>query len=194
MGTSRLDCVLLSFQRFARATVVRIPKRQNTRTRPIEYVVSGQWPNAELEPSVPAEYAQAFARNVLTTTAGQSLRQIAHSADLDPMTVRGLLRGDRFPDTVSVSKLEAAYRALLWPRDSERRRILREVLGEEPEIARVIESEQPLDSYLAMARLWENHFGYPLPSALDAPGIMAGVRGDYDDRETPTDVATTQSQ
>jgi len=104
-----------------------MPKRQNTRPRPVDYVVNGEWPCAELEPFAPALFAQSFALRLRDTMGGRSLRETARSCDLDPMTVRAFLRGERFPDSVSITKLEVAYNRLLWPTDSERRRVIREL-------------------------------------------------------------------
>jgi hypothetical protein len=93
--------------------------------------------------------------------SGQSLREAARSADLDPMTVRAVLRGDRFPDSVSITKLELAYRRLLWPADSERRRVIREIAGDDPELVRERTERQLLDALDTLAASWEAFTGTP---------------------------------
>lgn len=116
-------------QRYACGYPQLMPKRQNTKQRPIDYVVNGGWPHAELEPFAPALFAQSFARNLHAAMGGRSLRETARSCDLDPMTVRAILRGERFPDSVSITKMELAFKRLLWPGDSERRRVMREMVS-----------------------------------------------------------------
>lgn len=102
-----------------------MPKRRNTKQRPIDYVASGEWPHAVLEPSLAAAYAQEFARNLRRVTQDMTLRQAAQVAGLDPMTIRALVNGYTWADTVSVAKLEFGFDQLLWPRDGTRRALLR---------------------------------------------------------------------
>lgn len=102
-----------------------MPRRRNIKQRPIDYVVSGDWPHAVLEPSVAAAYAQELARNLRRVTEGLTLRQAAQLAGLDPMTIRALLNGYTWADTVSVAKLEHGFDQLLWPSDRSRRALLR---------------------------------------------------------------------
>lgn len=141
-----------------------IPKRQNTKPRPLDYVVRGEWPNAELHTFAPALFAQSFARRLEEAMGGQSLREAARRCDLDPMTVRALLRGERFPDSVSITKLELAYRKLLWPADSERRRVLREIAGDDPDITQDRTERQLFEALDALASSWEAHTGTPFAS------------------------------
>lgn len=89
--------------------------------RPVDYVLSGNWPNAELGESLPAEFAQIFARNLSLMTAGNSLRDIGRRAQLSPQTIQFLQLGETWPDMVSVVKLEIVFRTILWPSDRERR-------------------------------------------------------------------------
>ena len=95
------------------------------RQRPIDYIASGDWPNAMLEPSLAAAYAQELARNLRRVTEGMTLRQVAQLVGLDPMTIRALINGYRWADTVSVAKLELGLDQLLWPGDDARRALLR---------------------------------------------------------------------
>jgi hypothetical protein len=102
-----------------------VPRRRDTKQRPIDYVASGDWPHAVLEPSLAAAYAQELARNLRQVTEGMTLREAAHLAGLDPMTIRALLNGYTWADTVSVAKLELGFDQLLWPGDDSRRALLR---------------------------------------------------------------------
>ncbi len=104
-----------------------VPKRSNVRRRPVDYILRGAWPLAELEPSVPANYAQIFARNLSIAIGEFSLREIGRRAGLSGQTIQKLEDGESWPDTVSVAKLEYAFKSLLWPSDQERQLIFREV-------------------------------------------------------------------
>lgn len=147
-----------------------MPRRQNTRRRPLDYLVDGTWPDARLDSSIAAEYAQVFAKRLREAAGDQSLREIGRRSDLDPMTIRALLRGESWPDMVSVAKLEGAYRVLLWPRDAERRRILRDVLGEDPETQREVEDRQLVDAAEAVNAAWAARFGTSYPNRLPDDG------------------------
>jgi hypothetical protein len=102
-----------------------VPRRRDVRQRPIDYIACGDWPNATLEPSLAAAYAQELARNLHRATEGMTLRQAAQLAGLDPMTIRALINGYSWADTVSVAKLELGFHQLLWPGDGARRALLR---------------------------------------------------------------------
>jgi len=161
-----------------------VPKRQNIRRRPNQYTVDGEWPHAHLEPSVPAEYAQGFARNLAEATAGLSLRKIARTADLDPMTIRAILRGESWPDMASVGKLEAAYRRLLWPADSTRRKIMSDALGDDPQTVRG-RLETALDEAVDMLEAaWEAHYGTPM---TDKPRSRAAPSPGEESDDSPPD-------
>lgn len=129
--------------------------------RPIDYVIRGEWPYAVLQPFAPALFAQAFAQRLQTAMGGQSLREAARRCDLNPMTVRAFLKGERFPDTVSITKLELGYRTLLWPADSERRRVIREIAGDDPQITRERTERQLFEALDALAATWETVTGTP---------------------------------
>lgn len=62
--------------------------------------------------------AQNLARALAAAAeaADLSIRQLARDADLQHTTVLGLLSGTRWPDFVTVVKLEDALRVDLWPR------------------------------------------------------------------------------
>ena len=151
-----------------------IPKRQNTKPRPLDYVVSGEWPHAELQVFAPALFAQSFAQRLEVAMDGQSLREAARMCDLDPMTVRALLRGERFPDSVSITKLELAYRRLLWPADSDRRRVIREIAGDDPEVERERTERQLFVALDALAASWEDFTGTPFATDPAVDQHLAG--------------------
>lgn len=104
-----------------------MPRRQNVLRRPIDYIESGAWPSAAVEPFLPALLAQAFARNLIAATAGRSTREVARRAELNHVTIANLRGGEAWPDTVTVAKLEASLGILLWPKDIERLWLIRRV-------------------------------------------------------------------
>ena len=62
-----------------------------------------------------------FARRLAVAVEGRSLRQVAAAAGLRHPTVAALLRGESWPDVVSVVRLEDALEADLWPSRTDRR-------------------------------------------------------------------------
>ena len=132
--------------------------RQNVKRRPKDYVISGVWPDAQLEAFAPAEYAESFARRLASVVEGLSMREVGRRANLDSQTISALLKGTSWPDTVSVAKLEAAFDRLLWPSDFERRQILRAVVGESPEYRRDRRRVELQTASSAIEAGWEAFF------------------------------------
>lgn len=86
---------------------------------PRSFVASGEWPRAELSAEAPmvAHYAQEVA---LRVAEALELRQISQAAlsklsHVPAMTISRVLRGTNYPDLVTLSLLEAALRADLYP-------------------------------------------------------------------------------
>lgn len=90
---------------------------------------SGEWPEAELEPFASAIYTQTFVCHLLEAMNGAGLRETARAADLSPMTILRIIRGETFPDSVTITKLEVCYQRVLWPSDETRLRVMRELRG-----------------------------------------------------------------
>lgn len=132
-----------------------MPPRQNVRTKPLEYLRGGTWPDAELEPYPPAVFAQVFSRNLRAVVGSLSLREVGRRAELNARTVQLLLTGQSWPDMVSVSKLEAAFGQLLWPRDSERLLTIRALRGDDPVTPREVEFRRLMDAADALETAWE---------------------------------------
>lgn len=84
---------------------------------PRSFVVSGVWPDGQVEDVVPARYAAEVVRRLRDTVGVRSLREVAAAADLDHTTVWAVLRGDRWPDLVTISKLEVVLEVRLWPEE-----------------------------------------------------------------------------
>jgi lambda repressor-like predicted transcriptional regulator len=88
---------------------------------PASYVVAGVWPNSRLSGPRIVSYAQQFAARLESAIAGRSLRDVARAAGLSHTTLLAVLAGDRWPDMVTIAKLEDALGADLWPGQDIRR-------------------------------------------------------------------------
>lgn len=67
-------------------------------------------------------YAQLFARRLLRAVGDRSLREVARAAGLSHSTLLAVMKGDRWPDMVTIAKLEQALDTDLWPGQEVRRR------------------------------------------------------------------------
>ncbi len=61
-------------------------------------------------------YAQRFAASLAGAVRGQSLRQVAREADISHSTLLAVMAGARWPDMITVAKLEESLDLDLWPR------------------------------------------------------------------------------
>lgn len=93
-----------------------MPSRRGLTGAPRDQLVAGRWPDGTV--TGPAAVAQQLARRLAAELDRQrrSVRQLARDADLQHSTVLALLSGQRWPDFVTVVKLEDALGADLWPR------------------------------------------------------------------------------
>lgn len=93
-----------------------MPSRRGLTGAPRDQLVAGQWPDGETTGA--AALAQQLARALAGELGRQarSVRQVARDADLQHATVLALLHGHRWPDFVTIVKLEDALEADLWPR------------------------------------------------------------------------------
>lgn len=87
------------------------------RGAPRTYVEADQRPDGELSEVMPARYAQVLARNLRSAIAEQCLTQeeVCRRTGLDRSTLWAILAGKRWPDIVTISKLEWGLRRRLWP-------------------------------------------------------------------------------
>lgn len=91
-----------------------VPRRRDIEGPPCSYVQGG-WLEGEPFGPVAVVYAQELARRLARAVEGRSLREVARSAGVDHTTVAGVLSGGRWPDLVTVAKLEQALGVRLWP-------------------------------------------------------------------------------
>src|SRR5436190_14007978 len=90
--------------------------------RPASYMASGGWPHGRVEGPRIVRYAQGFALRLEEAIGDRPLRDVARSAELSHSTLLAILRGDRWPDMVTIAKLEEALRSDLWPGPEIRKR------------------------------------------------------------------------
>ena len=91
-----------------------MPSRRGVSGAPRDQLVAGAWPNGRAEG--PAAVAQELARGLQARLTARSVREVARAADLQHATVLALLHGQRWPDFVTIVKLEDALGTDLWPR------------------------------------------------------------------------------
>lgn len=92
-----------------------MPRRSGISGPPRSYLVSGEWPAGKVEGPAEARYAAEVARRLANAMEGQSLRATAREAGLDHTTVRALVEGVRWPDLITIARLEQALGVRLWP-------------------------------------------------------------------------------
>lgn len=90
---------------------------------PASYVVSGAWPSGRISGPRVVEYARQFAVRLTTEIEGRSIREVARLAGVSHSTLLAVLGGDRWPDMVTIAKLEDALGADLWPGVEVRQRL-----------------------------------------------------------------------
>ena len=80
---------------------------------PIDHVVTGEWPEAELDGDIGAAYAQDFARRLRDAIDGRSYPVIAELSGVPRMTISVLVAGKSYPTLLTIARLEAALGPLL---------------------------------------------------------------------------------
>lgn len=92
-----------------------MPRRSGISGPPRSYVVSGGWPAGTIDGPPEAHYAVEVARRLAKAIGERSLRSVAREAGLDHTTVRALVEGERWPDLITIARLEVALDVRLWP-------------------------------------------------------------------------------
>ncbi len=82
---------------------------------PKTYVRFGVWPTGSVEGPVPVGYVQRFCKRLAAAIGERSVREVARTADLSHTTLLAVLSGTRWPDAITVAKLEDALGEDLWP-------------------------------------------------------------------------------
>lgn len=94
--------------------------RRGVRRAPRDYAADGAaWPDTPTDGPPEAEAARLIALRLGEAIGGHSLRAVARDAGLDHTTLSAVLAGRRWPDLVTVVRLERALNCDLWPRHGE---------------------------------------------------------------------------
>ncbi|MFJ8991601.1 helix-turn-helix domain-containing protein [Streptomyces sp. NPDC102279] len=89
--------------------------------RPCEYALDANWPYAVMDGHRPAQIGQAIARALSEAMERQGLsaNALASAADVNRQVITYVLRGETWPDILTVASLEIALGEMLWPRHFE---------------------------------------------------------------------------
>ncbi|MFI8927129.1 helix-turn-helix transcriptional regulator [Streptomyces sp. NPDC053474] len=84
---------------------------------PRGFVLSGQWPHADLADHHGARVAQALSRRLADAMhhRGLSANRLAAAADVNRQTIANVLAGTGWPDLLTIASLELALDTDLWP-------------------------------------------------------------------------------
>ena len=82
---------------------------------PAEYLARGRWPSGAVAGPRVVLYAQAFAQAVIEAIGDRTVRDVARQAEMSHTTLLAVLHGERWPDMVTIAKLEESLQADLWP-------------------------------------------------------------------------------
>lgn len=82
---------------------------------PAGYVVRGSWPSGRVAGPRVVEYALAFAQALDQAIGDRPVREVARRAELSHSTLLAVLHGERWPDMITIAKLEECLQADLWP-------------------------------------------------------------------------------
>ncbi|MFG2211051.1 helix-turn-helix domain-containing protein [Streptomyces sp. NPDC048638] len=84
---------------------------------PYAYVVSGEWPEAVMQPHRSALVAQAIARELARAMADQGLsaNALAQRSGVNRQVITNVLKGTVWADIMTVVELEGALGVMLWP-------------------------------------------------------------------------------
>jgi hypothetical protein len=85
---------------------------------PLTHVLSGTWPNAELDGEVGAEYCQHLAAVLVKRLAdlGWSYRELERQSGVSYRAISQVANGLSAPDLRTIARLEVALRTDLLPR------------------------------------------------------------------------------
>lgn len=94
-----------------------VPQRRGLEGPPSQFLADGQWPDGPLDAEAPvvAHYAAEISRRLLAALEGHEQKAVAEDADLARSTLNDIVTGRRWPDVVTIAKLEHFLKERLWP-------------------------------------------------------------------------------
>ena len=93
----------------------RVTRRSDVDQPPAAYLISGEWPEGDVEGPGAVRYARQLALNLHEAMGDMSLRELGRAAGVHHTTIRAILMGERWADLVTIAKLEQALERRLWP-------------------------------------------------------------------------------
>ena len=90
------------------------PRQPHSRA-PASYLTSGQWPEGEISGPRVVLYAQGFAVRLHAAIWNRAIREVARAADISHTTLAAVMAGTRWPDMLTIAKLEESLQTELWP-------------------------------------------------------------------------------
>ncbi|MDE0132304.1 MAG: helix-turn-helix transcriptional regulator [bacterium] len=100
---------------------MRVPRKH-----PVTYVApKGKFPQGPYRSETPPEVflAAGLARRLKDRIEKDSIRHFAHKANLSPQTLVNILRGETWPDLLTIARLEHALERKLWGNEHRKRPI-----------------------------------------------------------------------
>ena len=85
--------------------------------RPVDYLVSGEWPTGRVVGPIAAEYARAIA-SVLAATLNErdlSIYEAARRCSISRDTLARAMSGETYPDLLTLARLESGLGIPIWP-------------------------------------------------------------------------------
>ena len=82
---------------------------------PASYLATGDWPDGRIEGPPPAHVARQLVINLRDAMGERGLREVARAADINHSSLRSVLRGEAWPDLITIARLEDALQVGLWP-------------------------------------------------------------------------------
>lgn len=92
---------------------VVMPRRTDLDGPPNHYVTP--WPDGPTTGPAEVQVAVTIAHKLADATAGRSLRDVGRQAGVDHTTIAGIIAGERWPNMVTLARLEQALDVALWP-------------------------------------------------------------------------------
>lgn len=92
-------------------------RRADVRPRPADYAAEGSWPDCTLEPGAPvwAQRALEVSGALQASLRDVNLSELHRTTGIARSTVRRIVDGETWPDFVTLTRLEEALNARLWP-------------------------------------------------------------------------------
>lgn len=92
-------------------------RRRNLTGEPRQFLASGSWPDGPLVEDAPtaAVYAREISLRLQAALVSRTKVEVAEAADLSRTTLHDMVTGRRWPDVVSLAKLEDVLGVRLWP-------------------------------------------------------------------------------